>query len=59
MLRERFQYPFGNFDLFDYKDSLQRYYQLGCKYGVDKYPPDKFANFANNQTYLADQQDHY
>ena len=51
---ERFQYPFGEFDLFDYKDSLQRYYELGCKYGVDKYPPDEFANFANNQTYLAD-----
>ena len=52
---ERFQYPFGEFDLFDYKDQLQRYFELGCKYGVDKYPPDEFANFANNQTYLADQ----
>ena len=35
--------------------TLIRYFELGCKYGVDKYPPDKFANFANNQTYLADQ----
>ena len=52
---ERFQYPFGDFDLFDYKDTLIRYFELGCKYGVDKYPPDKFANFANSQTYLADQ----
>lgn len=52
---ERFQYPFGEFDLFDYKDSLERYFELGCKYGLEKYPPDEFANFANNQTYLADQ----
>ena len=28
---------------------------MGCKYGVDKYPPEKFANFANTNTYLADQ----
>ena len=51
---ERFQYPFGEFDLFDYKDSLLRYFELQCEYGMDKYPLDEFANFANNQTYLAD-----
>jgi tryptophan halogenase len=51
---ERFQYPFGEFDLFDYKDSLMRYFELQCEYGMEKYPPEQFANFANNQTYLAD-----
>ena len=28
---ERFQYPFGEFDLFDYKDSLMRYFELQCE----------------------------
>lgn len=52
---ERFQYPFGEFDLVDYKDTgLQRYFELGCKYGLEKYGPDEFANYVNNQTYLAD-----
>ena len=51
---ERFQYPFGEFDLFDYKDTVMRYFELGCKFGVDKYPPDEFANFVNEQTALAD-----
>ena len=52
---ERFQYPFGNFDLQDsYKSSLTRFFELQIKY-PDDYPPEEFARFVNQNTYLAEQ----
>jgi len=51
---ERFQYPFGDFDLYDYKDNLLKFFELQAHYGKEDYPPEEFANFVNEQTYLAD-----
>jgi tryptophan halogenase len=52
---ERFQYPFGSFDLVDYKSSLMQFFELQCKYGIEEYPPEEFARYANLNTFLADE----
>lgn len=51
---ERFQYPFGNYDFNEYKDSVLRFFELQCEYGMEEYPPEEFARFINNNTWLAD-----
>lgn len=51
---ERFQYPFGSFDFNEYKDSLLKFFELQCEYGMEEYPPEEFARFINNNTWLAD-----
>lgn len=53
---ERFQYPFGNWDVDDYyKTDLLRFFHLQSKYGEDVYPPEEFARFYNMNTFLADE----
>ncbi len=52
---ERFQYPFGNFDLFnDYKSGPLTFFELQSVYGKELYPPEEFARFVNHQTFLAE-----
>ena len=53
---ERFQYPFGNFDLFnDYKGTPVTFFELQSQYGEKLYPPSEFARYCNHQTFLAEQ----
>jgi len=52
---ERFQYPFGHFDMIDYRDALLRFFELQCQFGYELYPPEEFARFANLNTFLADE----
>ena len=51
---ENFQYPFGRFDMINYKDNIMRFFELQCQYGDELYPPEEFSRFVNNQTWLAD-----
>jgi len=52
---ERFQYPFGNFDLYhDYKGTPITFFELQAKYGKELYPPEEFARYVNTQTFLAE-----
>ena len=52
---ERFQYPFGNFDLFnDYKGTPVTFFELQSVYGDKLYPNDEFARYVNHQTFLAE-----
>ena len=52
---ERFQYPFGNFDLFnDYKSGPLTFFELQSVYGKELYPEEEFARFVNHQTFLAE-----
>lgn len=51
---ERFQYPFGDFDLYEYKDAILRFFELQCQYGYELYPHEEFARFVNSNTWLAD-----
>lgn len=52
---ERFQYPFGDFDLLEFKEELMQFFEMQAKYGKDVYPPEEFARFANHNTYLAEE----
>jgi flavin-dependent dehydrogenase len=52
---ERFQYPFGNYDLVDYKNSVMDFFELQCEYGMEEYPPEEFAKYVNLNTLLADE----
>lgn len=52
---ERFQYPFGGFDMTEFKDGIMRFFELQCQYGQEEYPPEEFARFANHNTYLAEE----
>jgi len=53
---ERFQYPFGKWDLNDdYKRNLFDFFALQSRYGMEQYPPEEFARFYNMNTYLADE----
>ncbi len=51
---ENFQYPFGQFDMIDYKDNIMRFFELQCQYGDELYPPEEFSRFVNNQTWIAE-----
>lgn len=53
---ERFQYPFGQWDIDDsYKGDLLSFFHLQSIHGEEVYPPEEFARFYNMNTYLADE----
>ena len=52
---ERFQYPFGDYDFNEYKEGIIDFFELQCKYGMEEYPPEEFARFVNNNTFLAEE----
>jgi len=52
----KFQYPFGAFGppSDHIATHIQKFFELQCVYGKDKYPPEEFARFVNKLTYVAD-----
>tara|TARA_B100000700_G_scaffold324086_1_gene429376 strand:- start:4662 stop:6242 length:1581 start_codon:yes stop_codon:yes gene_type:complete len=53
---EQFQYPFGAFGppSEHIATHIQKFFELQCVYGKEKYPPEEFARFVNKLTYVAD-----
>ena len=52
----QFQYPFGAFGppSDHIATHIQKFFELQCVYGKQKYPPEEFAQFVNRLTYVAD-----
>ena len=52
---ERFQYPFGRYDLTDtYKSNAIEFFLLRAKFGKKLYPYEEFSRFVNHNTFIAE-----